>query len=150
MRYRFPAVITREGRRTLAEFPNCPGCQTFAEPGQSIEEQAHEALEGWLGAHLVTGDIPPRPPRRAPAGKVIWVEVAARLVAKLDLRWARRSAGLTQAQLAKRAKVSQQAIAKIEHPDSNPTLETLDKVARALGARLDVRVTPIRTGQAAN
>ena len=150
MRYRYPAVVTREGRQVLAEFPSCPGCQTFAAPGQRIEEQAGEALESWLGAHLVTGEAPPRPPRHAPAGKVIWVGVPARLAAKLDLRWARHAAGLTQAQLAARAKVSQQAIAKLEHPDSNPTLETLEKVARALGARLEVRVTLVRSAETAN
>ena len=37
---------------------------------------------------------------------------------------------------AKRAGVSQPAIAQLEHPDSNPTVETLQKVARALGATL--------------
>jgi len=138
---RYPARITKEGRHTLAEFPDCPGCQTFAEPGQNIAEEAHEALEGWLGAHLVAGDAPPLPPRRAPRGKVLWVDVPPRLATKLYLRWARQAAGLTQAQLAKRAGVFQQAIAKLEHPDSNPTLDTLERVARALGARLEVSVT---------
>ena len=52
----------------------------------------------------------------------------------------RTKAGLTQAQLARKAKVSQQQIAKLEHPDSNPTIETLERVARALGARLNVAI----------
>ena len=135
---RYPAVLTREGRHTLAGFPSCPGCQTFAEPGEGIEGMAQEALEGWLEAHLVSGQAPPRPPRRAPKGRVIWAEVPAKLAVKLDLRWARQAAGLTQAQLAELAGVSQPMIAKLEHPDYNPTIDTLEKVARALGVKLRV------------
>ena len=29
---RYVALLTKEGAQTLAEFPDCPGCQTFAEP----------------------------------------------------------------------------------------------------------------------
>jgi transcriptional regulator with XRE-family HTH domain len=75
---------------------------------------------------------------------VLWVEVPARLAAKVELRWARHRAGLSQAQLAKRAGVSQQQIAKLERPGSNPTIETLDRVARALGMRLAVELVAVR------
>ncbi len=87
--------------------------------------------------------MPPRPPSRAPASIprrawLRWVPVSARLAAVLTLRWARQDAGLTQAQLAKRAGVSQQQIAKLESPDGNPTLVTLERVAAALGRHLEV------------
>jgi len=52
------------------------------------------------------------------------------------LREARRDAGLTQAQVARRAGVSQGAIAQLERPGSNPTVGTLDSVLRATGRRL--------------
>ena len=68
---------------------------------------------------------------------MLWIEVPAGLAVKLLIRWARNEAGLTQAQLAKRAKVTQQMIAKLENPNYNPTLE---KVASALGARLEVNL----------
>ena len=136
---RYPAIITRAGRKTLAHFPDCAGCQTEADPREDIRAQAADALRGWLEAHLALGRVPPRPSTRKPSGKVIWIEVPAKLAVKLLLRWARNEAGLTQAQLAKRARVSQQMVAKLESPDYNPTLETLDKVASALGARLDVK-----------
>ena len=37
---RYTAVVTKEGKQTLAEFPGCPGCQTFADPGEDIAERA--------------------------------------------------------------------------------------------------------------
>jgi len=66
------------------------------------------------------------------------VRVRPRLAAVLQIRWARADAGLSQAALAERAGVSQQQIAKIENPDGNPTVATLEKVAAALGLRLDL------------
>ena len=138
---RYPAIITKEGKKTLASFPDCPGCQTEADPGEDISIQAADALSGWLEAHLLLGRVPPQPSTRKPKGKVLWVKVPAGLAVKLLIRWARNEAGLTQAQLAKRAKVTQQMIAKLENPNYNPTLEALEKVASALGARLEVKLS---------
>lgn len=58
------------------------------------------------------------------------------------LREARRSAGLTQAQVAQRAGISQSAVAQLERPGSNPTVETLDGVLRATGRRLQLASEP--------
>ena len=132
----YPATVSREGKFTLAFFPNCPGCQTQADPGERIEEQAAEALRGWLEAHLIDGEAPPRPFIRAPrvrkGEKVVWIEVPLKLAVKLVVRWARQDAGLTQARLAKLAGVSQPLIAKLEAPGSNPTVETLDRIFAVL------------------
>lgn len=129
---RYAAKLRREGKYILAEFPDCPGCQTFSGRGESIQANASDALVGWLEATMAHGRIPSRPSKRV-KGRVLWVDVPLALSAKIAVRWARHDAGLTQAQLAKRIGVSQQQIARLEHPDYNPTLETLQKVAEALG-----------------
>ena len=136
----YTAVVTKEGRQTLAEFPGCPGCQTFADPGEDIAARAEEALAGWLEANLASGQAPPEPKRvrRRGRGRTIGVPVPAKLAVKLALRWARKRAGLTQADLARRAGLSQPAVARLEDPDYNPTLDMLERVAAALGARLEV------------
>ncbi len=51
---------------------------------------------------------------------------------------ARRRAGLTQADLARRLAVSQAAVAQLERADSNPRLATLDRALRATGVELVV------------
>jgi transcriptional regulator with XRE-family HTH domain len=51
---------------------------------------------------------------------------------------ARRRAGLTQADLAKRLTISQAAVAQLERSDSNPRLATLDRALRATGVELVV------------
>lgn len=62
--------------------------------------------------------------------------------AATTIREARLSAGLTQAELAKRLKTSQAAIARLERPGANPTVAMLRRALRCTGHRLDLRVTP--------
>lgn len=52
------------------------------------------------------------------------------------LAQARRDAGLTQAELARRLGISQPAVAQLERFDSNPRIETLERALRAVGVEL--------------
>jgi transcriptional regulator with XRE-family HTH domain len=62
------------------------------------------------------------------------------------LRDARREAGLSQLQLAHRLGVSQAAVAKLEHPHSNPTVRTLARALRATGRHLSLETTVWQPG----
>lgn len=138
----YVAVLKRERANTLVSFPDCPGCQTFGQTRAEALANAREALEGWLEAHLVIGDSPPKPaedPSRRGRGTAL-VTISPILSVRLQLRWARQSLGLTQAALAKRVGVTRQQIALLEAPDSNVTLRTLERVAEAMGLRLDVEL----------
>lgn len=53
---------------------------------------------------------------------------------------ARESAGLTQAELARRMGTTQSAIAAIESGARTPTVDLLERLARACGARLTIRI----------
>jgi ribosome-binding protein aMBF1 (putative translation factor) len=136
----YTALVTKEGKQTLAEFPGCPGCQTFADPGEDIVARAEEALAGWLEANLVSGQSPPEPTtvRARGRAKAVPIAVPPKLAVTLAVRWARKHAGLSQAELARRAGLSQPVVARLEDPDHNPTIETLERVAAALGTRLEV------------
>jgi ribosome-binding protein aMBF1 (putative translation factor) len=56
------------------------------------------------------------------------------------LRRARESAGLTQEELALRLKTQKTAISRIENHAEDIKLSTLDRVAKALGKRLEVNI----------
>lgn len=57
---------------------------------------------------------------------------------KTNLKQLREKAGLTQAQLAALAEVSQQTISKIEREDADsPMHETMVRLGNALGVTLD-------------
>lgn len=54
------------------------------------------------------------------------------------IRTARQEAGLTQAELARRAGMTQSMIARMERPGANPTVDTLDTVLGAMHRRIDL------------
>lgn len=62
------------------------------------------------------------------------------------LKSARRRAGLTQAELARRLGVSQAAVAKLERPQANPTIATLDQALRMTGRRLVLATESVKAG----
>lgn len=139
----YVALLSKEGRNTLIEFPDAPGCQTFAAPGDKVLDVATEALEGWLEAHLVrsshTLPLAPRKHNSARGRSHLVVTVRPMLAAKIELRRLRMLRELTQRELGERLGVSQQAVAKLEDPDQNTTLESLRKAANALDG--DVAIT---------
>lgn len=141
----YAAYVHRDGKHWLAEFPDAPGCQTFADSEGELRGAAKEAIEGWLEAHLVGGAAPDRPRmrHRTPAGRKLWkVHVDSSLSTAVHLRWARQNAGMSQTQLAELVGVSQQQIAKLENPDENPTLKTIEKVSKALGLEVEISFAP--------
>ena len=53
---------------------------------------------------------------------------------------ARKAAGLTQTELAKRARMQQPEIARLESPGANPRLSTLKRVVAATGQSLKLEL----------
>jgi len=58
------------------------------------------------------------------------------------LRNARREAGLTQTELARRLGTTQAAVARLERPGANPTFKTLQRVLLATEHQLELEATP--------
>jgi transcriptional regulator with XRE-family HTH domain len=61
------------------------------------------------------------------------------------VRSARKGAGMTQAKLATLCSTSQPAIARLEKGMVAPTVVSLDRIARALGAELVIDFEPLAT-----
>jgi HTH-type transcriptional regulator / antitoxin HipB len=136
------AILAREGARTLIEFPDCPGCVTFAGPREDVAGIARDALEGWLVVHLADGEAPPRPRARARSARTLAVRVSASLGIALQIRWRRQELGWSQAQLGRRLGVTRQQAASLENPDANLRLSTLERAAAALELELAVELRP--------
>ena len=56
----------------------------------------------------------------------------------------REEMGLTQADLARKIGVSQQAISKFERMDADPRLSTIRRYALAVGLKISHEVTPVK------
>ncbi len=61
------------------------------------------------------------------------------------IRKTRQRAGLTQAELAERAGTTQSAISRLERGHVRPSLDTLDRLAKACGATLELSLRPAAT-----
>jgi transcriptional regulator with XRE-family HTH domain len=64
------------------------------------------------------------------------------LLTPFILKEARRAAGLTQAQLARRVGTSQPEIARLESPRANPRIATLRRAIEATGHTLEATLRP--------
>jgi transcriptional regulator with XRE-family HTH domain len=61
------------------------------------------------------------------------------------IRRARREAGLSQARLAEAISMDRENYAKIERAEINVTVDTLVRIARGLGVRLELDFVPPRS-----
>jgi predicted RNase H-like HicB family nuclease len=90
----YPAILTTEGTHTLISFPDCPGCQTFAGPGEDPLEIAQDVLTVWLEVGLEDGKAPPRPSNEVSISgseRVLVVPIPDELAKALEARWQWRS-----------------------------------------------------------
>lgn len=62
------------------------------------------------------------------------------------IRDQRLAARMTQAELADRLGTSQSAIARLERPDSNPRVETVERALRETGRALALSTKPLTKG----
>jgi predicted RNase H-like HicB family nuclease len=130
---RYAALIDAHGDRLIAEFPDCPGCQATGATPEAVVAAARTALHRWLESSLIDGTSPPRPSVAVVSRDWFeWIDVDPELARRLLLHWAvaRR---ISRGELARRAGVSEDAIASLQDERVPPTSDLLDGVARALG-----------------
>lgn len=68
-----------------------------------------------------------------------WDDSEAEYLVRLALIEARKDAGMTQAELAQASGIDQSVISKLETGDSNPTIQTLTRIAKGMGKRLTLK-----------
>jgi antitoxin HicB len=122
----------------VVEFPDVTNAIT---EGDSIEEalaMAWEALNGVLESDIAHGW--PLPEFRTGPGEGLYpVEVEQHILIAWELR--RLRGDRPQSEIAARLGLSYQAYQRLENPGkANPTIKTLERVARAFGKRLEIQL----------
>src|SRR5579863_810044 len=81
-------------------------------------------------------------PSRGPEAFARYERARTSIMVGSAVRAARRRAGLSQVELARRAGTSQPSIARLERGLVSPTVVSLDRIARALGTELVIDFEP--------
>ena len=115
------------------QFPDMPNIQTYGETHEEALAMAKEALDGCLEVDISQGNTIPTPSYK----KGYPVSVASHIVLSLRLRELRGEQ--SQTDIARRLGLSYQAYQRLENPrKANPTVKTLDKIARVYGRELSI------------
>ncbi|HBI23853.1 MAG: hypothetical protein A2Y48_06045 [Nitrospirae bacterium RIFCSPLOW2_12_42_9] len=146
-KFAYPAIIKydRGDKIYTVEFPDLPGCVTFGETLGEAKEKAREALSGYLASIFDRGFKIPAPSKKIKGKNVYPVLPEATVLVPIILRNSREELHLNQIETAKRLGISYQSYQKLENPNkANPTLKTLEKVVKAFGKRLVMKLEDIK------
>jgi len=125
--------IEQEGDMFLVRFPDMPNVLTFGDNHEHALEMAKEALEVCMESDISRGMSVPPP---AYAGGYP-VRVASHIALSLRLRNLRGER--SQTDIASKLGLSYQAYQRLENPrKANPTVKTLEKIARVYGRELSI------------
>lgn len=140
MKY-YSKIIKQKDGNYLVEFPDLPGCLTEGSSLKLAIHHAKEALNGWLSANCDRDLNIPIP--KTKKGKNFYpISVQLRVAFAIKLRQLRKKRKLSQAKIAHQLKISQQAYAKLEQPNTtNPSLKTIQNIAKNLGIEVDIKMS---------
>jgi antitoxin HicB len=132
----YPATIVKEDNSFLVTFPDLENVVTF---GATIEEailNAEDALNGCLTSDFERNFTIPEPSNLA-GEDIHQITVAPHVAVAIMLRKLRADA--TQVEIARRLDISYQVYQRLENPSkANPTLKTLEKIARVFGKHVEL------------
>jgi len=132
----YPAHIVKDDDIYLVRFPDLENVSTY---GSSIEEalaNAEEALNGCMESDFERNFVIPEP-SLSDSPDEYQIAVAANISLAIMLR--RLRADRSQIEIARELNISYQVYQRLENPrKSNPTIKTLEKVARVFGKRVDL------------
>ncbi|HYA77844.1 MAG TPA: type II toxin-antitoxin system HicB family antitoxin [Verrucomicrobiae bacterium] len=140
MKVQYPAKIryTKEDKSFLVEFPDLEGCVTAGSTIEEAQKNAKEALTGYLASIFDRGYVIPKP-SKAKSGNIYMIEPDPEVATPIMLRRIRDEKKLNQTEVAKMLGISYQAYQRLENPGTcNPTIKTLEKVARIFEKQLTV------------
>lgn len=135
----YPARIEKDGESFLVTFPDLENVVTY---GASLEEalvHAEEALNGCIESDFERNFAIPAPSSLSGDG-MFPIPVAPHVAVAVMLRALR--AERSQSEVARQLNISYQVYQRLENPrKANPTIKTLEKIARVFGKRVSLGFT---------
>jgi antitoxin HicB len=129
----YNCTIKKEGNMFIAQFPDMTNVVTGGFTHEEALAMAKEALDGCLEADISQGNTIPKPKYK----KGYPITVAPHIALSLKLRELRGSQ--SQSEIAHMLGLSYQAYQRLENPrKANPTVKTLEKIARVYGRELSI------------
>ena len=133
---KYPAHIAKDNDAYLVSFPDLENVITY---GASIEEalaNAEEALNGCLESDFERNFAIPDP-SASDSPEMHQIPVSPHIAVAIILRKLR--ADRSQIEIARQLHISYQVYQRLENPrKANPTIKTLEKVARVFGKRVEL------------
>jgi len=133
----YPAEIVKQEDGYLLTFPDFENIVTY---GASIEAaliNAEEALNGCIESDFERNFSIPEPSVISENKDFFSVPVAPHIAVAIMLRKMR--ADRPQAEIARQLKISYQVYQRLENPrKANPTIKTLEKIARVFSKRVEL------------
>ncbi|MBQ5463306.1 MAG: type II toxin-antitoxin system HicB family antitoxin [Fibrobacter sp.] len=114
----------------VVSFPDLPNVNAFGDTPEDALRQAKDALDGAMECDLDLGNTMILPKTEPLVG----VGLSPRIEIAYKLFEARR--GQKKSEVARRANITPQAYQRFETPKGSPSIETLYKLAHALGKQL--------------
>jgi antitoxin HicB len=132
----YPAHITHQDDGYLVTFPDLENVLTYGASFDEAINNAEEALNGCIEADFERNFVIPAP--SAISGEDVYaIPVAPHIAVAIMLRSLR--ADRPQAEVARQLNISYQVYQRLENPrKANPTVKTLEKIARVFGKRIEL------------
>ena len=132
----YPAHIVKEDDALLVTFPDLENVVTFGTTIEEAIQNAEEALNGCLASDFERNFSIPEP-SNITGEEIHRITVAPHVAVAIMLRKLRADA--TQVEIARKLDISYQVYQRLENPrKANPTLKTLEKIARVFGKHVEL------------
>jgi len=133
---RYFIELEQEDGVWIVSIPDYPEIYTYGETIEHAKEMALDALKLMIVDDLKDGKSARKSRHKTGYAIHLPMDVSFPIL----IRWAREEQKLSLESLAEKIGMQYQNLQKLERLGSNPTLKTVDKIARALGIQIDMSV----------
>jgi antitoxin HicB len=134
--FKYPGKLHDDSDGVWLEFPDLPGCATEGDTIEELTANAVEALSLHLRCMLEDNDDIPEP-SDIQGENIIYITPRYEVALPVILKKRREELSLRQSDVAEKMNIPYQTYQKLERAKPfNPTLKTLEKVAKSLGKKL--------------